>query len=88
MTRHRLRPTFNPAYQVHYFPEEGCVFFLNEYPFPSLFIADARLFKLLSLIDGTKRSKDLAQSLAPRFSTDQVEDVLAQLHRQKLVVFR
>ena len=88
MKRLRLKPAFNPIYQVHFFPQDQCVFFLDEYPLPSLFIADARLFGLLSLIDGTKSIKHLAQTLAPRFSTCQVQDVVEQLHQKKLLVFR
>lgn len=84
----RLKPAFNPIYQVHFFPKDRCVFFLNEYPLPSLFIADDRLFNLLSLIDGTKRIKELTQTLAPCFSACQVQDVLAQLSQKQLVVFR
>ena len=79
MKRLRLKPAFNPIYQVHFFLQDASVFFLNEYPLPSLFIADARLFDLLSLIDGTKRVQDIAQALAHLFSASQVQDLLARL---------
>lgn len=82
-----LKPAFNPIYQVHFFSEEGCVFFLNEYPLPSIFITDERLFSFLSLLNGSKNMEELAQALAPRFSVNQVQDVVVQLYKKKLVVF-